>query len=82
MEVKRDLDRVLLTNIGCHAVSIRHELHRILEHIGIDFLEEIRLKVILIVPIGHFIGRVYFADGDGVVGKYDSGKAELDAYLF
>ena len=39
MEVECDLVWVSLTDIGCHAVDIRHEFHGILEHIGIDFLE-------------------------------------------
>ena len=82
MEVDCDLILELLTDIGCHVVDIRHKFHGIPEHIGIDFLEEIWLEVILIIPVGHFIGRVDFADGDGIVGIDGSGKAELCAYLF
>ncbi len=82
MEVECDLVWVLLTDIGRHAVDIRHKLHGIPEHVGIDFLEKIGLEVMLIIPVGHFIGRVDFADGDSFVGIDGSGKAELYAYLF
>lgn len=82
MEVECNPVRVLLTDIGCYTVDIRHEPNGIPEHIGIDFLEKIGFEVILIVPVGHFIGRVDFADGDGIVGIDGSGKAELGAYLF
>lgn len=82
MEVERDLVRVLFADIGCHAVDIRHEPNGILKHIGIDFLEETIFEVMLIVPVGYFISRVDFADGDGVVGVDGFRKAELCAYLF
>ena len=77
--------RVYGADVLCHAVDVPHQLHGVLEGIGVHPLDEIgfdsRHARTVVADIVHFVGVVDVAHLDLLIGKKRAGDAEGFAHL-
>ena len=81
VEMKRHLFGIMFPQVGCNTFDVLHDFHRILEHMGIDPLEQIRLEMIFRHGVGDFISRIDVAKGNCVVGIECTGQTKMLADL-
>ena len=85
VEVQAPGLRVLCADVLCHAVDIPHQLHGVLESIGVHPLDEIgfdpRHARTVIADIVHFVGVVDVSYLDLLLGKKRTGDTEGFAHL-
>ena len=85
VEVQAPGLRVLGADMLCHAVDISHQLHGVLEGVGVHSLDEIgfdpRHARTVIADIVHFVGVVDVSYLDLLIGKKRTGDTEGFAHL-